>query len=135
MKKKLSVLVVFMLLAGCAGISISPQADVLTALQKSAISTVGYLVAENNPDYIPEFKAWYENWQGLTDFNEQQIKYQAGAQKLADIISGDPFLQMQIKNAMSMLDISFEGPQVPGEMETYLHVIDYFMVGVYGLPG
>jgi hypothetical protein len=128
--KKLIAIILAVAFVGCASISLKPQAEILTELQKTAVSTVGYLVIKNNPDYVPKFKSWYENWKTTTEFELQQAGYQAGIQKLSELISKDPFLQLQMKNALAMMDITFEGPQVPGDIEQYNQVIDCFMLGV-----
>jgi len=127
--KRIISIILAVAFVGCASIDLKPQTEI-TELQKSAVSTVGFLIAKNNPDYVPKFKSWHEKWNTITEFNMQQIEYQVGIQKLAEIISKDPFLQMQMKNAMSMLDVTFEGPQVPGDIDRYKQVIDYFMIGV-----
>ena len=130
MIKKLIAAIVTMMFIGCATVSIKPNDEVLTVLQKSAVSTVGYLIAKNKPDRLYDILAWYSLFQNASEFVDIQAEYQNGIQKLSELISDDPFLQMQIKNAMDMLKISFEGPQLPDELTKYSQVVDYFMIGV-----
>lgn len=132
MRKLISMFIAVMFI-GCVGISIKPDADGLTVLQKSAVSTVGYLIAKNNPEYIPDLLKWYAVFQDLDEFVDIQIEYQNGMQKLTALISDDPFLQMQIRNCMSMLKITVEGPVIPEDLEKYSVVVDYFMMGVMAI--
>ena len=129
MKKLISAFVVIMFI-GCVGVTVKPDINGITMLQKSAISTVGYLVAKNNPKYIPDLLKWYDTFKGLDEFIDVQSEYREGVMKLSAMVSGDPFLQMQIRNAVDMLEITFDGPVVPEELEKYSEVVDYFMIGV-----
>jgi len=63
MKKLISAFVVIMFI-GCVGVTVKPDINGITMLQKSAISTVGYLVAKNNPKYIPDLLKWYDTFKG-----------------------------------------------------------------------
>jgi len=132
MKKLISTLIAVMLMSviGCVGVNIKPDINGISMLQKSAISTVGYLVAKNNPKYIPDLLKWYDTFKGLDEFIDVQSEYREGVMKLSAMVSGDPFLQMQIRNAVDMLEITFDGPVVPEELEKYSEVVDYFMIGV-----
>ena len=132
MKKLISTLIAVMLISviGCVGVTVKPDINGISMLQKSAISTVGYLVAKNNPKYIPDLLKWYDGYQKLDEFVDVQSEYREGVMKLSAMVSGDPFLQMQIRNAVDMLEITFDGPVVPKELEKYSSVVDYFMIGV-----
>jgi len=127
--KKLITIFVAIMFVGCVGVSVKPDTNI-TMLQRSAVSTVGYLVAKNNPKYIPDLLKWYDGYQKLDEFVDLQTEYREGVMKLSAMVSGDPFLQMQIRNAVSMLQITFEGPVVPEEAGKYSEIVDYFMVGV-----
>ena len=133
MRKLISILLV-LAFVGCVHIGVKPDKELLTVLQKSAISTVGYLVAKNNPDKIPDLMKWYEGFLELEEFYDIQTSYQDGAAKLSELISDDAFLQLQIKNAMDILEVTVEGPMVPEEVEKYKYIVDYFMLGVAAAP-
>ena len=125
----IGVAIMFMF-TGCVGMTVKTDTNSVTMLQRSAVSTVGYLVAKNNPKYIPDLLKWYDGYQKLDEFVDLQTEYKEGVMKLSAMVSGDPFLQMQIRNAVSMLQITFEGPTVQEELGKYSEIVDYFMVGV-----
>ena len=128
--KKLIAFFLVGLLVACSGISIKPDDKILTTLQMSSISTTGYLIAKNNPDYIPGFMDWYSDFLALEELASIQDKYKAGISELSKLMTDDPFLQMQIKNAMNMLEIAVEGPTCLDELDRYREIVDYFMLGV-----
>jgi len=134
MKKPISIFIAMMFI-GCVGIAVKPDTNGITMLQKSAVSTVGYLIAKNNPRYIPDLMKWYAAFQNLDEFIDVQAEYQSGLQKLVSMISDDPFLQMQIRNCMDMIEITFDGPQLPGELKKYHQAVDFFMIGVAAVEG
>ena len=116
---------------GCAGTEVKWDNEAtISVIQKSATSTVGYLVAKNNPKYIPDLLEWYGVFNNLEEFGDIQQAYMGGINKLSKLISDDPYLQLQIKNVMMMLEISVEGPTVPEDLDKYKAVVDSFMLGV-----
>ena len=116
---------------GCAGIDVKWDNEAtISVIQKSATSTVGYLVAKNNKEYIPDLLEWYSTFNNLEEFVDIQTEYTNGIEKLSELISDDPYLQLQIKNVMSVLEINVEGPAIPEDLGKYKAVVDSFMLGV-----
>ena len=131
MKKIIVILMAFFLVFGCAGFEVKiDKENAATVLQKSATSTVGYLIAKNNRKYIGEILDWYYQFKNFQKLGDIQTAFRDGKAKLASLISDDPFLQLQIQNAMSLLELSGDGPQVPSEIERYIDAVDWFMLGV-----
>lgn len=133
MNRFISILTVFVLVS-CAGIGVQISEDATTVLQKSAISTVGYLIAKNNPSHVDDMLAWYNIFQGQTNLADVQAVYKDGINKLSAMISNDPYLQLQVRNAMSLLEISVDGPQTDLGIGKYKEVVDSFMAGVVAAP-
>ena len=102
-------------------------------LHKTVASTLGYLIAEKRPDLADDMLKWYSTFADVTDENFQGV-YQEGFTKLIAMVSGSPFLTMQIQNAVNMLGISATGPKTPDEIEEYRYIIDAFMLGVSAAP-
>jgi len=131
MKKLCVILIAVFFLFGCAGMNIGIDNEaVVPILQQSAISTTGYLIAMNNQSYIPKMVEWYSYFQELESFEDVQAAFQAGVGQLSKMISDDPYLQLQIKNAMTLLKINMDGPQAIEELKKYKEVVDSFMSGV-----
>jgi len=131
MKKLTAVfIIIIMMTAGCAGLSINPDADGITMLQKSAVSTIGYLVADSKQEYIPDLLKWYAVFNSTDDFIDVQQVFKAGTDRLMALLDDHPYLQLQIRNAMDMLNISINGPVIPADLSKYRKVVDLFMSGV-----
>jgi len=128
--KKLIAIFIALLFVGCVGLSVKPDNNGITLLQKSAVSTVGYLVAKNNTKHIPDLLRWYDVFNGTKEFVDVQQAFKDGTGKLTALISDDPYLQLQINNAMAMLNISVDGPVIPEELDKYRDTVDLFMSGV-----
>ena len=135
-KKIFVILIAVFFVFGCAGgdfnwpLKIDVDKDVTTGLQKVALSTTGYMIAKNNQKYIPEFVKWYNAFNLLIEQEDIQVAFQDGVAQLSTLISDDPYLQLQVKNAMSMLSISVDGPSLSEEVELYKQAVDSFMEGV-----
>ena len=133
MKKILSLILcgVFLVgLFGCAGFSITPTNDVITVLQASAVSTTGYLIAKNNVEHINSIMNWYSYYKTNKELVDVQTAFQDGMVKLSELISDDPFLQLQVRNSLNLLEVRYDGPQIETEISRYNAVVDNFMAGV-----
>lgn len=117
-------------LGSCSGIDVKMSDEVITVLQVSATSTVGYLIAKNNPTYVDEMLLWYNSFNTETELIDVQAMFKEGIAKLSILISDDPYLQLQVQNAMTLLEISVNGPQVEEDLGKYKVVVDSFMSGV-----
>jgi len=115
---------------GCSNLKVNVTPDTKTVLQKVAISTTGYLIAKNNQKYIPEFVKWHNAFNLLVDQADIQIAFRDGVAQLSTLISDDPYLQLQVRNAMTMLEINMDGPALPEEVAPYKAAVDSFMEGV-----
>ena len=102
-------------------------------LHKTVASTLGYLIAEKRTDLADDMLKWYSTFVNVTDEDFPGV-YQEGFSKLIAMVSGSPFLTMQIQNAVNMLGISATGPKTPDEIEEYRYIIDAFMLGASAAP-
>ena len=114
----------------CSGLGVNWSSDVLTVVQKSTTSTVGYLIAKNNPEYIDDMIKWYTIFNTKDNFVDIQEHFQDGIGKLSALISDDQYLQLQVKNLAELIEITYDGPQIPEEVSKYKMVVDSFMDGV-----
>ena len=131
--RKLLILVyisIFMFIISCAGLGVKLSDNSNEVLQKSATSTVGYLIAKNNPKYIDDMVTWYNVFNNADTLGSVQESFQEGMGKLSQLISDDPYLQLQVKNLSGLIQIDYNGPQLPEEVEKYKDVVDSFMDGV-----
>jgi len=111
-------------------LEIAEPDKILDFFQMSVLSTAGYLIAKNNQDHIEDILKWYDIFKGTEGlFNIQEI-FEDGTSRLATMISDDPFLQLQVRNAMTLVKISVEGPTVELDIGKYKEVVDSFMSGV-----
>ena len=132
--KKLLIAIMCLGLLGCGTVGLQFSDDSSTILQASAISTVGYLVVKNNPEFRPKMMEWYKTFQGASTLITVQTMFKEGLDKLASSVSKDPYLTMQIQNAMTLLEINVEGPQVEVDIEKYQEYVRSFMMGVTAVP-
>jgi hypothetical protein len=134
-KLKLAFIVVAILaLVACSGIGVKVSDDAVSILQNSATSTVGYLIVKNNPKFRDPMVKWYMTFKEANDLSNVQTMFKEGFAKLSQSVSHDPFLTMQIQNAMSLLEINVEGPQTELDIGKYQGVVDAFMMGVMAVP-
>ena len=129
MKKLVIVLLSLFLVIGCAGITVNPN-NTTTVLEKTAASTCGYLIAKNNQKYIPAMLQYYSQMQEATTLNGYQEAFKLGMAKLTQMISSDPFLQLQMQNLLSMVQINVDGPPLEVDLSRYKTIADAFMAGV-----
>ena len=134
MVKRLLIVIMCLGLLGCAGVGLQFSHDSATILQSSAISTVGYLIVKNNPTYRAPMMEWYKTFQGASTLITVQTMFKEGLDKLASSVSKDPYLTMQIQNAMTLLEINVDGPQVEVDIEKYQGYVNAFMMGVLASP-
>ena len=120
---------VAMFLVACAGISLNTEQST-TVLEKTAASTCGYLIAKNNKKYIPAMLTYYSQMQEATTLDGYQTAFKLGMAKLSQMISTDPFLQLQVQNLLSMVQINVDGPQLEIDLSRYKAITDSFMAGV-----
>ena len=134
-KLKLAFCAVLVLaLIACAGVGVKLSDNATMVLQNSATSTVGYLIVKNNPRFRDPMIKWYQTFKGVNDLANVQAMFQEGIAKLSQSVADDPFLTMQIQNAMNLLEINFEGPQIELDIGKYQKVVDAFMMGVMAVP-
>ena len=118
----------------CAGVGVQLSDNATTILQNSATSTVGYLIVKNNPQFRDPMTEWYMAFKGVQDLATVQSMFQEGIAKLSQSVSHDPFLTLQIQNAISLLEINVEGPTTELDIGKYQKVVDAFMMGVMAVP-
>lgn len=133
MLKKMLIGIICLAFVACAGVGINLSDNTITILQQSATSTVGYLIAKNNPSHIDEITTWYQVFCGISELSDAQEIFQDGISQLGELVSDDPYLQLQIKNVLSLLEINIEGPQTIIELGKYRAVVDSFMAGVFAV--
>lgn len=130
-KLKLALCAVLVLaFLGCAGMSVGVSDNATTVLQNSATSTVGYLIVKNNPRFKDPMIQWYQTFKGVQDLATVQTMFKEGIAKLSQSVSHDPFLILQIQNAISLLEINVEGPATELDIGKYQGIVDAFMMGV-----
>ena len=133
-KLKLLICVSLVFIMGCAGMNVGISDNATTVLQNSATATVGYLIVKNNPQFRDPMLLWYDTFKGVNDLANVQEMFQNGLAQLSDAVSSDPFLTMQIRNALSLLEINVNGPQTELDIGKYQDVVDAFMMGVMSVP-
>jgi len=134
MVKRLLIAIMCLGLLGCAGIGVQISDNATTILQNSATSTVGYLIVKNNPQFRDPMVEWYQVFKEADSLISIQSMFQEGIEKLSQSVSHDPFLTLQIQNAISLLEINIEGPQTELDIGKYQAVVDAFMMGVMAVP-
>ena len=134
MVKRLLIAIMCLGLLGCAGVGIQMSDNATTVLQNSATSTVGYLIVKNNPQFRDPMVEWYKVFKSADSLISVQSMFQEGIEKLSQSVSHDPFLTLQIQNAISLLEINVEGPQTELDIGKYQKVVDAFMMGVMAVP-
>lgn len=135
MKKTIIMgLILTLLLIGCAGTGIKLADNSATVLRNSATSTVGYLIVKNNPQFRAPMVEWYKAFQQTQGLTSVQQMFQAGIIQLSNAVSDDPFLILQINNAIKLLEINIDGPQTELDIEKYRIYVDSFMMGVSAAP-
>jgi len=134
MRKRLLIAIMCLAFIGCAGIGVQLSDNATTVLQDSATATVGYLIVKNNPQFRDPITQWYTLFREADDLMTVQTMFRDGINKLAKSVSNDPFLSMQIANAMTLLEINFDGPQIELDIGRYQGVVDAFMMGVMAVP-
>ena len=132
--KKLVIILCALSLIACAGVGLKLSDNATTVLQDSAISTVGYLIVKNNPKFKQPIQDWYVTFQGASTLPTIQTMFKEGLNKLASSVSDDPYLTMQIQNAMQLLEINVDGPQVEADIAKYQGYVQAFMMGVLAAP-
>jgi len=95
---------------------------------------VGYLIVKNNPQFRDPMVEWYQVFKGANTLIAVQSMFQEGIAKLSQSVSHDPFLTLQIQNAISLLEISVEGPATELDIGRYQGIVDAFMMGVMAVP-
>ena len=132
--KRLLIAIMCLALMACAGVGVKLTDNATTVLQNSATSTVGYLIVKNNPQFRDPMITWYQTFKGVNDLSSVQAMFKEGIAKLSQSVSHDPFLILQIQNAISLLEISVEGPATELDIGKYQETVDAFMMGVMAVP-
>ena len=132
--RKLLVILLAISLIACAGVGVQLNDNATTILQNSATSTVGYLIVKNNPQFRDPMVEWYQVFKGANTLIAVQSMFQEGITKLSQSVSHVPFLTLQIQNAISLLEISVEGPATELDIGRYQGIVDAFMMGVMAVP-
>jgi len=137
MFKKLLVVLMCLGMISCAGVSdvgVTISDDATEILTDGVISAVGYLIVKNNPQLREPLRNWYLDFIELKELDVIQKAYQEGISGLIKSVSHDPFLVMQIQNAMKVVQIDATGPMVELDIGKYQRVVDAFMLGVMTNP-
>jgi len=130
-KLKLALCAVLVLaLIGCAGIGLKLSDNAITVLQSSATSTVGYYIAKNNPEKMRQVLTWHATFKALNELSSIQEMWKDGMLDLQEMVKADPFVKLKLKEAMSLLEISADGPVSEINIGKYQAVVDSFMAGV-----
>jgi len=132
--KRLLIAIMCLALMACAGVGVKLTDNATTVLQNSATSTVGYLIVKNNPQFRDPMITWYQTFKGVNDLSSVQAMFKEGIAKLSQSVSHDPFLILQIQNAITLLEINVEGPATELDIGKYQEVVDAFMMGVMAVP-
>ena len=137
MIKRLLLVLMCLGMISCAGVGdmgVTISDDATEILTDGVVSTVGYLIVKNNPQLREPLRAWYLDFIELKELNAIQLAYQNGISALIKSVSHDPFLVMQIQNAMKVVQIDFTGPTIELDIGKYQRVVDAFMLGVMTNP-
>ena len=137
MFKRMLIAIMCLGMISCAGVSdigVSISDDANGILTDGVTQTVGYLIVKNNPQLREPLRDWYLDFIELKEFDAIKLAYQTGIAGLSKAVSNDPFLLMQIQNAMKVVKIDYNGPQTVLELGKYQRVVDNFMLGVMTVP-
>jgi len=129
MKTKLLTLILATLfLTGCAGVSIKKDATTETAADISA-STIGYYVGRNNVDKIPQWNAWLDEITAL-DQGDTVLSYESLLVKGFDLVVDEPFLEMQLKKLVRLLEFpKLQPPDLPFLTGDYMAMVKIVLAG------
>lgn len=103
----------------------------ISVLQMSALSTVGYLIGKKHGGYINDILEWYSVFKTASDNDTIYTLYNEGMERLAGLITDDPFLSLQVKNALSLFELDFTIPSPDVDLGKYQVAVDAFITGVY----
>jgi len=132
--KRVLIAIMCLTLVACAGVGIKLADNAGSVLQTAGISSVGYLIIKNNPQFRDPIVDWYKMFNQVDELGSIKLMFQNGVAKLTQAVSHDPFLTMQIQSAMSMLEISVDGPETEFDISKYRRVVDAFLLGVLSVP-
>jgi len=132
--KRVLIAIMCLTLVACAGVGIKLADNAGGVLQTAGISSVGYLIIKNNPQFRDPIVDWYKMFNQVDELGSIKLMFQNGVAKLTQAVSHDPFLTMQIQSAMSMLEISVDGPETEFDISKYRRVVDAFLLGVLSVP-
>ena len=104
--------------------------EALELVEIMTLSTLGHLVAKKNPDWIDDMESWDGLFQNAGGFTKLQELYKHAMHTLIEKVTDDPFLQVQIENAMTLLGLEMMMPDLPEIAPRYRKIVDAFMTGV-----
>ena len=128
MKARLLIpILVTLLLIGC-GVGFKNEKSQDVAIDVAA-STIGYYVGRNNLELIPEWNKWLspliELEQGDTVFS-----YETLLAKGFDLVVDEPFLKMQFKKLIALLDFpELQPPEAPFLTGPYIKMVKLMLGG------
>jgi len=119
--KLLIVILASLLLIGCS-IGFKNTKTQETAVDLSA-STIGYYVGQNNIDRIPQWNEWLDPILKLEQ-GDTVFTYEKLLKKGLALVSDDPFLEMQFKKLLNLLDFpELQPPELPFLTGDYVKMI------------
>jgi hypothetical protein len=99
--KLLTLILAIALLTGCAvGFKNEKSQDIAIDV---AASTIGYYVGKNNAEIIPEWLRWLEPLLALEQ-GDTVMTYEDLLAKGFDLVLDEPFLEMQLKKLINLLE-------------------------------
>lgn len=109
--------------------TIKIREDALSVAEMAALSSVGYFVGRNNKEHIDDILEWYSVLQlaGDSDFEKM---FDEGLHKLVDMISDNPFIQLQLMNVLKLIEIDVDNPLEGFDLGRYQNIVNNFMAGI-----
>jgi len=93
-------------------------------------SSVGFLFADSHKELIPKIEKWHAMFNTANGFIDAQALLKEGLDQLVEKISNKPFIQFQLKQAMALMELSYDGPVIEADLSKYKKCVDAFMTGV-----
>jgi len=125
--KLLTLTLVTLLLTGCAvGFKNEKSQDIAVDV---AASTIGYYVGKNNVELIPEWLGWLEPLLALEQ-GDTVMTYETLLAKGFDMVLDEPFLEMQLKKLINLLEFpELQPPQAPFLTGPYVKMVKLVLKG------
>ena len=129
MKRNLLILgLLILFLTGCGTVSVKKDQTTETAVDISA-STLGYYVGRNNVDLIPEWNKWLDKVLAFEQ-GDSVLSYEKLLNQGFKLIGDEPFLEMQMKKLIRLLDLpELQPPDVPFLTSDYVAMVKVILGG------